>query len=282
MQNNKNKQKGAKMKKLKNVLLWYSLFYVIFSLISIIPGFFNFDNFIEQFRESGIGGLVVSFLMILPLAFYLTLNIFEEAKNKRDDLVNDTLKNKTSKIEPYDNRKGLYYVPVWKFALLNLATLGVFSVYWGYRQWKFLRDSGKNSQAVPWLAGLFLPFTLYSLLKSFTQLDGEEELTTKKKMVFGAAVVAYIMLNSVGTLEGIFFLISLFSFVVLFYPLKIVNGYFLKLDKNVANIPKIPWWKWLLIVLGLIFALIVLFFNFVSEEQLENVLPSDIEVESVS
>lgn len=54
-------------------------------------------------------------------------------------------------------------VPIWRFMLFEVMTLGVYSLWWGYRSWKGikLRD---GSDIWPFARALFLPFTFPGLI----------------------------------------------------------------------------------------------------------------------
>lgn len=178
----------------------------------------------------------------------------------------------------------LYYVPVWRFILLNFATLTFYQIYWGYRQWSYLKKSGKNPQAIPWLAALFLPLTYYSLLKSFTELKEKGEVESSEKGIFVTLVVSYIILNIFGTFDGAVSLVTLLSFWPLLYGLRLANEYYLSLNSEAAKIPKMPWWKRALVGVGLfLFILILPILAFPEErvdqffEQLEKSLEEQID-----
>ncbi|MDX1457898.1 MAG: DUF3857 domain-containing transglutaminase family protein [Marinobacter sp.] len=58
---------------------------------------------------------------------------------------------------------GSYYpVSLGKFIYLNLATLGLFAVFWGYRNWRYIKHRD-DSDMWPWARALFVRFTLYGL-----------------------------------------------------------------------------------------------------------------------
>ncbi|RME48334.1 MAG: hypothetical protein D6795_13050 [Deltaproteobacteria bacterium] len=57
----------------------------------------------------------------------------------------------------------LYGVSLTKFLLLFVFSLGLYQFYWGYRQWRSIRDAGKG--VFPLVRAFFLPFFLYAQIR---------------------------------------------------------------------------------------------------------------------
>ena len=59
--------------------------------------------------------------------------------------------------------------PPLKFALMSFCTLGLYDLYWSYRNWTFVKHR-KGSSLWPWARALFYPLWHYSLI---TELERE-------------------------------------------------------------------------------------------------------------
>jgi hypothetical protein len=57
-----------------------------------------------------------------------------------------------------------YAVPVWRFMVLSLCTLGFYAYYWAFRCWRAVRQHDE-SKLWPFVYAVFLSITYFSLLK---------------------------------------------------------------------------------------------------------------------
>ena len=57
------------------------------------------------------------------------------------------------------------YIPTGRLIAMSIVTLGFYSIYWNYRNWRFIKErDGLNIQ--PFWRGIFSYFFIYSLLKA--------------------------------------------------------------------------------------------------------------------
>ncbi len=61
-----------------------------------------------------------------------------------------------------------YFIPVWRLALFNILSGGLFSFYWALKQWQAIKAGYKNTENTPlafspWLRTLFLFLSFYQL-----------------------------------------------------------------------------------------------------------------------
>jgi hypothetical protein len=88
----------------------------------------------------------------------------------------------------------LYVVAPWKFNLLFWATMGIYGLYWNFKNWQYQKNHrGKNVQPV-WRA-LFSVFFFGPLLKTINQ---ENKGKAKPLPVFALATL-YILANLIST-----------------------------------------------------------------------------------
>lgn len=117
----------------------------------------------------------------------------------------------------------LYTPGLAKFIVMNVTTFGFYSVYWGYRNWKLMRLSGRTD-AWPLLCGIFLPLTLYSLIQKTTR---ERDILSLPSDKLTMMAIFYFGLNLMSRIPGLGDFISLVTFV----PLIFVNQYFAMINE---------------------------------------------------
>jgi hypothetical protein len=118
----------------------------------------------------------------------------------------------------------LLYAPALpKFLVMNVTTFGLYSVYWGYRNWKLMRTT-ERTYAWPPLCALFLPLTLRSLMDK-TEYERVALAVSNRKLTMLA--ILFFALNVMSRIPGYGDVISLFTFV----PLIFVNHYFGRINQ---------------------------------------------------
>jgi len=179
------------------------------------------------------------------------------------------------------NQNKPYYVPIRKFILLNFATLTFFQVYWGYRQWKYLRDIGKNPQAIPWLAGLFLPLTYYWLLKSFSELKNKGQEVKEDRGIWIMLVISLIILNLFANFDGYIAGLTFLAFWPLLYGAKLINEYAVSINPKLSKVPPMPWWKRFLVAFGILIMAIIIPLMMMPQEKVNQLLEKLKEMEEM-
>ena len=97
-----------------------------------------------------------------------------------------------------DTEKGetvLYVVSLKKLTVLFIVTLGIYAVYWNYRNWKLLRQH-RGVKCLPVMRAIFSIFFFASLLKHINAELGVEKNT--KHLDVTPLASAYIVLNVVS------------------------------------------------------------------------------------
>jgi|GEM_PF-3653549 len=107
----------------------------------------------------------------------------------------------------------LFNISKFKLAVLSIATLGIYDIYFFYKNWKALRDQGGLSVSPFWRAILGILFC-YSLSKEI--FSRSKNLGEPSSHSAGGVAVAYFILSGMGRVDGLVWLISLFSFIPLF------------------------------------------------------------------
>ncbi len=147
-------------------------------------------------------------------------------------------------------------MPVWKFCLLYIITLGLYQLPWCHKQWKFLKDR-ENLNINPWVRAIFFQFTMYSLAKKVFVL-AERQGYREKPSAFQVTLIYWICI----VLAQLVFVLGLFSVVPLLTILKAVNYYW---EQEQPNLPvrdsftgrEVAWIVfgaifWFLVIIGLL------------------------------
>lgn len=117
----------------------------------------------------------------------------------------------------------LYAPGLPKFIVMNITTFGLYTIYWGYRNWKLMRVAERTSAWAP-LCALFLPLTLRSLLD---KTENERVALSVSNRQLTVLAILFFALNVVSRIPVYGEIISLFAFV----PLIFVNQYFGRINQ---------------------------------------------------
>lgn len=107
----------------------------------------------------------------------------------------------------------LFNISKFKFAVLSIATLGIYDIYFFYKNWKALRDQG-GLKISPFWRAIFGVLFCYSLGKEI--FSRSKNLGDPSSHSAGGVAVAYFILSIMGRGGGLVWLISLFSFIPIF------------------------------------------------------------------
>ena len=122
-----------------------------------------------------------------------------------------------------DTNAVFYPVSVGKFVALNLFTLGLYQLYWMYRNYQYLR-AHENDNVMPLARAIFFVLFFYSFhqrLRDFESAGGQRLPLSKGVIVLLAMV--YLATNLISSVHSLGFIISLFSFVCLLPALQFIN-----------------------------------------------------------
>ncbi|HET9239101.1 MAG TPA: hypothetical protein VFO10_17715 [Oligoflexus sp.] len=117
----------------------------------------------------------------------------------------------------------LYAPGLPKFIVMNITTFGLYTIYWGYRNWKLMRVAERTFAWAP-LCALFLPLTLRSLLD---KTENERVALSVSNRQLTVLAILFFALNVMSHIPGYGEVISLFAFV----PLIFVNQYFGRINR---------------------------------------------------
>jgi hypothetical protein len=153
-----------------------------------------------------------------------------------------------------------------KFAVMSLATLGFYDLYWFYQNWKLTKAHGR-SDIWPIARAIFALFFTHALLRDVVLSAAENGVRTRFSVQPSAW--GFIILSLLWRLPDPFSLISVFAFVPLLSVQDTINDIHDRIAPNADRNSSFGPGNWVAIVIGLIFWALVLVGMFVPEEALQ-------------
>ncbi|MEL7449523.1 MAG: hypothetical protein AAFN78_09955, partial [Pseudomonadota bacterium] len=115
-----------------------------------------------------------------------------------------------SSLDPTDDTAKFYATGPVKFVLMDVATLGLYSIYWSYKNWHFVRERDQPN-VIPFLCAIFIPLTFYWLMKSLASSVESRVLSSPSSRVLLAVLL--LLLTATSALPDPYWLVSVFTFV---------------------------------------------------------------------
>jgi hypothetical protein len=144
------------------------------------------------------------------------------------------------------------------FIILDIATFGVYSLYWMYKQWKLLKKEF-NLNVSPFWRSFFALIWSGVLAEEIKILaKGKNIETNYTPWIIG---VSFFLLTVLSRLPDPYWLICFLSFIPLLPLVKTMNTYYETIDGSLPE-KKLQWWQILLVALGLITLLLALWETF--------------------
>jgi len=119
--------------------------------------------------------------------------------------------------EPVNEAPVYHHVSMIKFIVYSICSLGIYDLFWSYKNWKFIKQRD-NSGLMPSWRSVFLPFWCYSLTRDIADTRGGA-----KAGVVALVAGAYFGISILWKLPDPYGLITLGSFIPLLYPVKLID-----------------------------------------------------------
>ncbi|MDP8260447.1 MAG: hypothetical protein P9L96_05575 [Candidatus Gygaella obscura] len=116
-------------------------------------------------------------------------------------------------------------VPIKKFIFLSVISLGLYEIYWMYKNWQFIKEKRKL-KIIPMARAIFSLFFIYSFFKNIFLITAEKGYEEKYSPILLSA--CFIMLNLLANKDNLMWFMAIFSFVPLVVALNAVNFYWQK------------------------------------------------------
>jgi predicted Zn finger-like uncharacterized protein len=134
-----------------------------------------------------------------------------------------------------------------KLILMSLCTLGLYQIYWYYKNWSILKH-GTGQNIRPFWRAIFAVFFCYSLFKSVKQ--SAHSLGIPCQMSPGLLACVYIVLSATWRLPDPLWLIGLLAFVPLVSVQGVINEVNLKGTHRHEPNDRFTWGNIVIILIG--------------------------------
>jgi len=153
-----------------------------------------------------------------------------------------------------NNKKPLYFpVSKLKLILMSLCTLGLYEIYWFYKNWKLIKTrTGQNLS--PFWRAFFSIIFCYPLFKHI-QVSADSQ-GCKSNINPGWLLIGYIALNVTWRLPDPFFIISLLTFLPLLSAQGVINDLNLKTAPRAERNNRFSVTNFAVIIIGALFVII--------------------------
>jgi len=156
-----------------------------------------------------------------------------------------------------------------KLTVMAICSLGIYQLYWFYKNWILIKErTGQN--IMPFWRAIFSVFWAYSCFKHIKSSAKENQLEVPEaSFPIGMLAGAYFILQ-VGPSSDSYWLLSLFSFVLLIPANSVALRVNKHLDPDFANNERLSGLNWAgLVIGGLLLVLLLLGTFLIPEEQTE-------------
>ncbi|HII01330.1 TPA: hypothetical protein HA351_06645 [Methanosarcinaceae archaeon] len=113
-------------------------------------------------------------------------------------------------------------LPIWKFALFSVASLGIYELYWNYKSWTFFKKRD-DLEISPFWRTFFMPLFMMSLFTRYSDMLKAEGYSADYPTLF--LVFFWVGMNLISRYEDPIWLVSYLSFLAFIPVLNAVNAY---------------------------------------------------------
>jgi hypothetical protein len=153
---------------------------------------------------------------------------------------------------------GVFFFPVspTKLVVMSTFTLGIYQIYWFYKQWVLIRQRSEPL-IIPWARALFGFFWCYSCFEFIR--NEERTLDIEPSLPAGPLAIGWIAASLGSQLPQPYFLIGFLAPLLLVPVQRHINHINAMVAPNHHENSRFSGWNWLAVVVGGIFlALIIL------------------------
>ncbi len=153
------------------------------------------------------------------------------------------------------------YQSVRHFISLSLLSFGIYTFFWHYKHWLFLKEE-KGLHLHPGFKSIFAVFTGYSLLRHFKKLAVEAGYKNKAPYgLFFFLQSCLLILNLQNTFSLILFFLAWLSPLLMLPALNMMNAYYLKTQINYKIRKKLGLDEWIFLAVVWVFLILTAFAN---------------------
>lgn len=142
----------------------------------------------------------------------------------------------------------LFPVSLKKFIVMDLVTLGLYNIFWAYKNWEYYKNQGRSLR--PGWRAWFSVFYLHGLLKDILQTGDSYGLSDSFSPIL--VFVPWLLLQISSRLPDPLWLISFLSFVPLISVLRYINEINRVAGKSAAINSRFSRSNWIGIAIGFV------------------------------
>ncbi len=134
-----------------------------------------------------------------------------------------------------------------KLVVMSTVTLGLYELYWFYKNWVMIRDRS-GAKLMPFWRAFFSPIWAYSMFKKIRNVAEDYEL--ESTLPAGLLAIGYILFQIVSQFPDPYWLIGFLAVAVLILPNKLALAVNRKRMPDFENNERFTAWNAVGIVLG--------------------------------
>jgi hypothetical protein len=138
-------------------------------------------------------------------------------------------------------------VSIAKFAVLSVCSLGIYNLYWFYRNWQLVR-AREHSDISPFWRATFAYFFCYAMFKQIRDHDRQSGGTGA--LPAGALATGWIVLTLLWQMPDRYWLAALLSFAFMLPAQIVANRINSVAAPNHDRNTRFTGWNWLTVVIG--------------------------------
>ncbi len=135
-----------------------------------------------------------------------------------------------------------------KLLVLSVCTLGIYEIYWFYKNWKFVKEN-QGLKIMPFWRAVFSPFFCYSLFKAVREHAKRNDVNVEYSS--GWLTVGYVLTIMTTRMPDPFWCISMLSVLALLPVRSVVDALNAKTTPTIKN-DQFSGWNIITIVFGVI------------------------------
>lgn len=166
-------------------------------------------------------------------------------------------------LDDSSRRQPYFFTPsTLKLALMAICTLGIYELYWFYKNWVLIK-ARTGQEMIPFWRAFFAPLWAYSCFKHVRLAAQENQVSSPSPIVLLA--VAYFTLNLFARLPDPYWLISFLSFATIIPVNTAAHAVNRQIHAENFENSRFSAWNWVGLVLGGLCLLVVVIGTFLPE-----------------
>jgi len=164
---------------------------------------------------------------------------------------------------PVDSDQPPFFpVSIPKFIVMSICTLGIYELYWFYKNWNLIRQR-EQTDIMPFWRGFFAFFFCYQCFSRIR--EHAQSVGVSQSVAAGPLAIGWIITTVLWKLPDPYWLVSEFAFLFMLPPVAAANRINAKVLPNHNPNGRFTAWNWVAIVLGGILVVLAVIGSFVPD-----------------